>query len=134
MEREIRKIARAAGGNLSKSLKRDGPWAVLRASVEAGDGPLKELVDDLVFHLGAAVANIAAVFDPEVVILLGEPFSILFEPIREFARRFLPCPLAVQLSNLGEDASLKGASVAGLSRAYEQIARVLRNEGLGEVM
>jgi predicted NBD/HSP70 family sugar kinase len=131
VERKIGKIARAANGGLAKSLKKDGHWAALQAAVKEGRGPLTEMVDELVFHLGGAVTNIAAVFDPEVIILLGEPFSMLLEPIREFAGRLLPWPLEIRLSKLGEDASLKGALAAGLSRAYEQIAFVLRNEGLG---
>ena len=134
VERKIEKITRAASGGLAKSLKKDGQWAALQAAVKEGRGPLKEIVDELVSHLGGAVTNIAAVFDPEVIILLGEPFSILLEPIREFAGKLLPWPLEIRLSNLGEDASLKGALAAGLSRAYEQIALVLRNEGLGTDM
>ena len=54
---------------------------------------------------------------------------MLLEPIREFADRLQPCRLEIELSKLGEDASLKGALAGGLSRAYEQIAFVLRNEG-----
>jgi glucokinase len=131
VERKIGKIARAAKGDLAKSLKKDGHWAALQAAVKDGRGPLTEIVDELVFHLGGAVTNIAAVFDPEVIILLGEPFPMLLEPLREFAGRLLPWPLEMRLSKLGEDASLKGALAAGLSRAYEQIAFVLRNEGSG---
>jgi glucokinase len=131
VERKIEGIARSANGDLAKSLKKDGHWAALEAAVKDGRGPLAEIVDELVFHLGGAVTNIAAVFDPEVIILLGEPFSMLLEPIRGFAGRLLPWPLEMRLSKLGEDASLKGALAAGLSRAYEQIAFVLRNEGSG---
>jgi predicted NBD/HSP70 family sugar kinase len=134
VERKIGKIARAAKDGLAESLKKDGHWAALQAAVKEGRGPLTEIVDELVFHLGGAVTNIAVVFDPEVVIFLGEPFSILLEPIREFAARLLPWPLEMRLSKLGEDASLKGALAAGLSRAYEQIALVLRNEGSGANM
>jgi glucokinase len=134
VERKLAKIARGAKGGLPESLKKDAPWATLQAAVKEGRGPLTEIVDELVFHLGGAVTNIAVVFDPEVIVLLGEPFSMLLEPIREFAGRLLPWPLEIRLSKLGEDASLKGALAAGLSRAYEQIAFVLRNEGSDEYM
>lgn len=129
VERRIGSIVEGANG-----FGEDSSWAALHAAVQYGRGPLSEIADELVFHLGAAVTNIAAVFDPEVIILLGEPFSVLIEPIREFAARWLPWPLEIRLSSLGEDASLQGALAAGLSRAYEQIALALRNEGLGADM
>ncbi|HUS07876.1 MAG TPA: ROK family transcriptional regulator [Bryobacteraceae bacterium] len=124
------KIGKLAGSGNANGLEGDA-WSQLSATLKRGQGPLMEMVEDLVFHLGGAVTNIAAVYDPEEIILLGEPFAILLEPIRDFARRWLPWPLRIRLSTLGEDASLKGALAAGLSRAYEQIAIVLRNEGLG---
>jgi glucokinase len=132
VNQRVRKAARAAGAGLSSVMRRESGWAAVGAAAHDPGGPLSEVLDDLTLHLACTVANIAAMYDPEVVILLGEPFPSLLEPIREVARKLIPWPLEIRLSALGDDASLQGALAAGLARAYGQIASSLDAEGWGD--
>jgi predicted NBD/HSP70 family sugar kinase len=85
-----------------------------------------------VLHLGCAVANVAAAYDPAVVILLGQPFPLLLERIREITSKLVPWPVEIRLSALGDDASLRGALSAGLTKAYEQIVFSLQSDRTGD--
>lgn len=96
----------------------------LRSTARGGAG---EVHKDFVLHLGCAVANIAAAYDPEVVILLGEAFPPLLEEIRGIAANLVPWPVEIRLSTLGESAPLKGALAAGIAKAHEQIALSLEH-------
>lgn len=91
----------------------------LRDATRSAAGEVRK---DLVLHLGCAVANIAASYDPEVVILLGEAFPPLLGEIREIAANLVPWPIEIRLSALGEYAPLKGALAAGIAKAHDQIA------------
>jgi glucokinase len=91
----------------------------LRGSAREAAGDVRK---DLVLHLGCAVAKLAAAYDPEVVILMGEAFPPLLDEIREIAANLVPWPVEIRLSALGEAAPLKGALAAGISKAHDQIA------------
>ena len=85
----------------------------------AGDGVSIAVVRDTAKYIGMAVANLATMFDPEVVVLGGMIASsgdIMLEPIRtEIARRLMPQQngqLRVVLSTLGDDAVAIGAAHA----------------------
>jgi predicted NBD/HSP70 family sugar kinase len=82
-------------------------------------------------HLGTAIANIAAVYDPQAIILLGKAFLPVLDRIRRIATQIVPWPVDVRLSQLGEDAALQGALAAGLSHAYGQITHELQAEAGG---
>ena len=82
-----------------------------------GDGVAISVIRDTVKYLGMAVSNIAAVVDPEVVVLGGIVLSagdLLLEPIRlECARRMPPAMLArirIEVSTLGVNAAAIGAA------------------------
>ena len=107
------------------------PWSVLEGSALDGNDALGALRQELIDHLGCAAANLAAVFDPDAIILLGEAFPKLIDSIRKVASKLVPWPLDIRLSSVGEDASLQGALAAGLQQAYAQIAGTIRSEGLG---
>ena len=81
---------------------------------------------DVALHMGSAIANIASVYDPQAVILLGEPFLPVLDEIRRIVQRSVPWPVEIRLSQLGEDAALHGALAAGLTHAYDQIAHSLQ--------
>ena len=88
-----------------------------------GDGVSISVVRDTAKYIGMAVANMAAMFDPEVVVLGGVIASagdIMLEAIRvETTRRLLPQQgeqIKLVLSTLGDDAVAIGAALAS-SRA-----------------
>ncbi len=91
----------------------------------------RTVAEDVALHLGTAIANIASVFDPQAVILLGESFVPLVDHIRRITSQIVPWPVDVCLSQLGEDAALKGALAAGLNRALRQITHSLQIEAAG---
>jgi predicted NBD/HSP70 family sugar kinase len=100
-------------------------WFDLQAET---DGELGIIREDVIAHLALAVANIAAVWDPDAIILLGAAFPSIASEIRGIVARIVPWSLDIRLSKLGEDASLKGALVAGLTHAYQEISLQLDSE------
>ncbi len=82
-----------------------------------GDGVAISVVRDTAKYLGMAIANLAIVVDPEVVVLGGAIASagdLLLEPVRTESARRLPPPLLqsmrIELSSLGADAPAIGAA------------------------
>jgi predicted NBD/HSP70 family sugar kinase len=96
-------------------------------------GAEQQAAGDVALHLGSAIANIASVYDPEAIILLGEPFGAVLDEIRRVTRKLVPWPVEIRLSKLGEDAALHGALAAGLNHAFGQIARTLQTVAAGQV-
>jgi glucokinase len=75
------------------------------------------VVRDTAKYVGMAVANLASMFDPEIVVLGGSIASsgdIMLDPIRVETTRRLPPQMAeqlrVELSTLGDDAVAIGAA------------------------
>jgi predicted NBD/HSP70 family sugar kinase len=96
---------------------------------DAAEPEIAAIIEDVAEHLGAAVANIASVLDPEAIILMGDVFPPLLSRIQAKAARILPWPVDVRLSKLGDDAPLQGAVAAGVSKAYQQISWMLQSGG-----
>lgn len=88
----------------------------------------QQVTAEVALHLGSAIANIAAVYDPDAVILLGEAFLPVVDQIRRISAQIVPWPVDVRVSQLGEDAGLKGALAAGLEYAYQEITHGLHIE------
>lgn len=87
----------------------------------SGDGVSISVVRDTAKYIGMAVANLATMFDPEIVVLGGIIASsgdIMLDAIRtETTRRLLPQQaeqVKVVLSTLGDDAIAIGAALASL--------------------
>ena len=55
----------------------------------------RDSAEDVALHLGTAHANIASVFDPQAVILLGESFVPLVDHIRRITSQIVPWPVDV---------------------------------------
>jgi predicted NBD/HSP70 family sugar kinase len=91
----------------------------------------QEAAEEIALHLGTAMANIAAVYDPQAIILLGKAFLPVLDQIRRITMQIVPWPVDIRLSQLGEDAALQGALAAGLSHAYGQITHQLQAEAGG---
>lgn len=82
------------------------------------------LGDENVLRLGAAVANIATILDPELIIFGGRLATSspdLLPRVREVASRIVPnCPEMI-LTELGEEAALMGSVRLALERANESL-------------
>jgi predicted NBD/HSP70 family sugar kinase len=83
----------------------------------SGDGVSISVVRDTAKYIGMAVANLATLFDPEIVVLGGIIASsgdLMLEAIRtETSRRLMPQlekQVRVELSTLGDDAIAIGAA------------------------
>lgn len=89
----------------------------------SGDGVSISVVRDTAKYIGMAVANLATMFDPEIIVLGGSIASsgdIMLDPIRVETTRRIPSQMAeqlrIELSTLGDDAVAIGAA-RSLSRA-----------------
>ena len=107
-------VADRVKGDLAKITAAD-----IFQGARTGDGVSISVVRDTAKYIGMAVANMAAMFDPEVVVLGGIIASagdIMLEAIRvETARRLLPEQgeqIKLVLSTLGDDAVAIGAALS----------------------
>ena len=107
-------VADQVKGDFSKIAAAD-----MLQGARTGDGVSISVVRDTAKYIGMAVANLATMFDPEIVVLGGIIASsgdIMLEAIRvETSRRLLPQQaeqVRVELSTLGDDAVAIGAAPA----------------------
>lgn len=87
------------------------------AGARDGDGVAISVVRDTAKYIGMAIANLAAVVDPEVVIVTGaiaDAADLLLEPSRTEAARRLPSSIGgamtIAAGTLGDDAAPLGAA------------------------
>ena len=106
------RVLEGAGGNFAAIHLDD----VLKAARE-GDGVSISVIRDTVRYVAMALSNIAAVIDPEVIVLGGilkSAGDLLLEPIRQDCARRMPPAIQervrIELSVLGPDASPIGAA------------------------
>jgi glucokinase len=106
------RVLEAAGGDFN-AITLD---MVLKGAREH-DGVSISVIRDTVKYLGMAVSNIAAVIDPEVIVLGGilqSSGDLLLEPIRQECARRMPPGIheraRIELSPLGPDAAAIGAA------------------------
>jgi glucokinase len=89
--------------------------------------------DDAILRLGAAVANIATIVDPELIVFGGRisvSHTELLPRVHEVAARIAPnCP-AILCTELGEDAPLVGSIHVALKLADESLHQLLKNSSL----
>ncbi|HUR74312.1 MAG TPA: ROK family protein [Sporichthya sp.] len=113
----------ASGGALSRAAREQLGIADVKAAIRAGDPAALGLLAEIGTWLGAGLAAVAAVLDPEVVVVGGgvvENGDLLLEPARAEFRRRLPAaqhrPVAeIRAARLGPAAGMVGA--ADLARA-----------------
>jgi len=89
-----------------------------------GDELARKVVDIIAQRIAAHIAPIAAVADPELVVLgggLGMNGDLLLEPVRSLLHEWLPYPPRVEISTLGESAVLMGAVATGLQAALDNV-------------
>lgn len=94
------------------------------ALARKGDPLAREVVEAEARLLAQAVSTIAAVMDPELVILgggVGHNGDLLLEPIERELSRLTPLSMRVVTSALGTDAVLRGAVGTAVSAAWDRL-------------
>ena len=89
-----------------------------------GDELARRIVDGVARRIAANIAPVAAVADPELVVLgggLGMNGDLLLAPVRALLSEWLPYPPRVEISSLGESAVLMGAVATGLQAALDNV-------------
>ena len=77
------------------------------------------VIDDLKSNLSLAITNIAAIVDPELIILTGDLFGLVINQIRATTERVIPWPTRIETSALGHESVLLGAIGAARDLAHE---------------
>jgi predicted NBD/HSP70 family sugar kinase len=89
-----------------------------------GEALARTIVERIAHRIAAHIAPIAAVADPELVVLgggIGTNGDLLLEPVRALLGEWLPYPPRVEISSLGESAVLMGAVATGLQSALDNV-------------
>src|SRR5437588_2317972 len=85
----------------------------------AGDATARSVVDHVASRLGAAIATVCAIVDPELVVLGGGigASPLLLRPVRGSAAALVPITARIETSLLAERAALQGAIAIALRAA-----------------
>jgi glucokinase len=100
-------------------LSADGAAEVFEAA-RYGDARAAAVVQQVAVYLGAAVANIAAVLDPALIVFGGGISHVgdqLLEPVRAVVSRIVPNVPEIRLSAAGDDAQVFGSLYSALQLA-----------------
>ncbi|SRR6266511_1320652 len=97
--------------------------AEIFAAAACGDLVAAELVEEEARMVALAVAAVAAVLDPELVVLGGGVGSNpgLLEPVRRNLAAIFPRPVDVRTSTLGDRAGFHGALAVALRAARQEL-------------
>lgn len=105
----------------------DGSHALFDAA-RHGNREAIRVVNQVSVYLGTAIANIATVLDPAVVVVGGgisHAGDLLLDPIRDVASRIVAnCP-EIRLTALGDDAQLFGSLYSALQLAEVRLFELL---------
>jgi len=119
-ERYIERVGRAGARSRGRI---DAREVFVRAA--EGDRAAGAIVREAVEALGQLVVNVAALLDPEVIVIgggLAENGPTLFEPLAERLANAVPYPPRLVPSGLGEDAVARGAAALALTLAKQRLA------------
>ncbi|MGH9246659.1 MAG: ROK family protein [Acidimicrobiales bacterium] len=113
---------RLRSGRASSLTGEDGVVDIFRAA-ESGDGLAAEVIDEEARTVALAIVTVAAVLDPQLVVLGGGVASNpgLLEPVRRHVARLFPRPLEIRTSALGDAGAFHGAIAVGLRAARQQL-------------
>ena len=89
----------------------------------SGDTVARAVVDHVASRLGAAIATVCAILDPELVVLGGGigASPLLLRPVRGAAAALVPITARIETSLLGDRAALQGAIAISLQAARAQL-------------
>jgi glucokinase len=97
----------------------DGAAEVFEAA-RYGDTRAATLVQQVAVYLGSAVANIAAILDPSLIVFGGGISHVgdqLLQPVRDVVARIVPNVPEIRLSAAGDDAQVFGSLYSALQLA-----------------
>jgi glucokinase len=95
----------------------------------SGDRRAAKIVDETARLIAIAVANVAAVVDPTLIVLGGALFAqaeSLVHEVRKVVERIYPSPIEIVPSALGKDAPLSGSLLMAANDARERLRHELR--------
>jgi predicted NBD/HSP70 family sugar kinase len=110
--------ARAAGMRAPLNAKR------VFAAARKGDATALEVVETVAERIALAIAAVAPVVDPELVVLgggIGRNGDLLLDPVERELREISPFHPRIEVSALGEDAELQGAVALALTSARDRL-------------
>lgn len=121
--RMLENLVRARAAGHPTTADPDGGVPAIFAAAVTGDSLAMQLIEDEARWVALAIASIAAVLDPELVILCGGVGSNpgLIGPVRRHVARLLPHPPIVEAGALDNRAPYYGAVAAALQVAREQL-------------
>ena len=105
--------------------------ADLFAAAEDGDAEARRAVDETATLIGIAVANVAAVLDPSLIVLGGAIMAQggpLVAAVRKVVERLARAPVELVVSALGKDAPLCGCLLVAATEARKQVRLRLGDE------
>jgi predicted NBD/HSP70 family sugar kinase len=109
----------------ARGISRVATAADVFTAARAGDAGAREIVDVEARRLAHAIAAVAAVLDPQLVVLGGGigtgAGDLLLGPIREHLGQISPFSPRLAVSSLGSDAVIAGASALGVRLALDRI-------------
>jgi len=121
--RYLDRVARRSPDGLRPPTKIDAEEVLRRAG--QGDAVAEAVVRDVLDALGDLVVNVAALLDPEVIVIGGgltRGSRDFVEPLEDRLRNAVPYPPRLLRSALGDDAVARGAAVLALSIAKHRLA------------
>ena len=119
------------GGGISGRNSGDEPAQIVDSEMvlalaARGDVNARKVIDDTLQYLCSALSNIAAVVNPEKVILgggVGLALCSYTRSIAEFLKHHLPFPPEIVQAELGSDASLFGSIAVAIDSAFDALER-----------
>lgn len=89
----------------------------------SGDRIAREVIGHVASRLGAAIATVCAILDPQLVVLGGGIGSnpLLLRPVRGAAAALVPITARIETSLLGDRAALQGAIAVALQTVRAQL-------------
>jgi glucokinase len=110
-------------------------WVVeLFAAADRGDDRARKIVDKAAGLVGTAIANLAIVLDPSLIVLGGALLMEgrpLVDEVRRIVARAVPSPPQIVLSALDKEAPLFGGLLAAVGAAREQLRARFREMSAG---
>ena len=107
------------------SLDEDSDIEEIKSAIEKGDKRAIEIVNRAGHYLGVGISNLVNILDPEMIILAGRVIRLgktLLEPMRESleSRLFSTNKIRIEISELGKEIGLYGASALALEKFFYQ--------------
>ena len=107
------------------SLDEDSDIDEIKSAIEKGDKRAIEIVNRAGHYLGVGISNLVNILDPEMIILAGRVIRLgktLLFPMRESleSRLFSTNKIRIEISELGKEIGLYGASALALEKFFYQ--------------